>query len=159
MLILIIHKPSRVGPNRWGCFDVYWTQTDRQAKHVYQGIGRKGSWSGLAWERQSHCFANEFGITHAHSFGTDTQHDCSQGNCRTMSSSLFYYIICYIPNNIQSLFIPFKYSLRIFFILLNEFLILNTNMIFYSFILSNRSCGGGGGQFDTPPLSVFFYLT
>ena len=54
-----------------------------------------------------------------------------------------------------SLFIPFKYSLRIFFILLNEFLILNTNMIFYSFILSNRSCGGGGGQFDTPPLSVF----
>ena len=26
------------------------------------------------------CFADKFGITHAHSFGTDTQHDYSQGN-------------------------------------------------------------------------------
>ena len=54
----------------------------------------KGNGAGLAREIQSHCFADKFGITHAHSFGTDTQHDYSQGNCRTMSSSLFYYIIC-----------------------------------------------------------------
>ena len=45
----------------------------------------KGSGAGLAWENQSHCFADEFVITHAHSFGTDTHHDNSQGNCRTMS--------------------------------------------------------------------------
>ena len=41
---------------------------------------------GLARETQSHCFADEFNITHAHSFGTDPQHDYSQGNCRTMPS-------------------------------------------------------------------------
>ena len=35
----------------------------------------KGNGAGLAWESQSHCFADKFGITHAHSFGTDTQHD------------------------------------------------------------------------------------
>ena len=46
----------------------------------------KGNGAGLAWENQSHCFADEFVITHAHSFGTDTQHEYSQGNCRTMSS-------------------------------------------------------------------------
>ena len=40
----------------------------------------KGNGAGLAWESQSHCFADKFGITHAHSFGTDTQHDYSQGN-------------------------------------------------------------------------------
>ena len=40
----------------------------------------------LAWESLSHCFGDEFGITHAHSFGIDTQHDYSQGNCRIMSS-------------------------------------------------------------------------
>ena len=40
-----------------------------------QGIGIEGNGAGLAWESQSHCFADEFGITHAHSFGTDTQHD------------------------------------------------------------------------------------
>ena len=40
--------------------------------------GGKGNGAGLAWESQSHCFADEFGITHAHSFGTDTQHDYSQ---------------------------------------------------------------------------------
>ena len=47
-----------------------------------------GNIAGLAWESQSHCFADEFGITitHAHSFGTDKQHDYSQGNCRTLSS-------------------------------------------------------------------------
>ena len=30
--------------------------------------------------------ADEFVITHAYSFGTDTQHDFSQENCRTMLS-------------------------------------------------------------------------
>ena len=40
----------------------------------------KGNGTGLAWESQSHCFADKFGITHAHSFGTDTQHDYSKGN-------------------------------------------------------------------------------
>ena len=36
----------------------------------------KGNGAGLAWESQSHCFADEFGITHAHSFGADTHtHD------------------------------------------------------------------------------------
>jgi len=44
----------------------------------------KGNGDGLTWESQLHCFADEFGISHAHSFGTDTQHDYSQGNCRTM---------------------------------------------------------------------------
>jgi len=46
----------------------------------------KGNGAGLAWESKSHCFADEFVIAHAHSFGADTQHDYSQGNCRTMSS-------------------------------------------------------------------------
>ena len=41
-------------------------------------IKGKGNGAGLAWESQSHCFADEFVITHAHSFGTDTQHDYSQ---------------------------------------------------------------------------------
>ena len=36
-------------------------------------------------EIQSHCFADELVITHEHSFSTDTQHDYSQVNCRTMS--------------------------------------------------------------------------
>ena len=40
----------------------------------------------VVWHGQSHPFADEFVITHAHSFGTDTQHDYSQRNCRTMSS-------------------------------------------------------------------------
>ena len=44
----------------------------------------KGNGAGLAWENQSHCFADEFGIKHVHSLGTDTQHDYSQGNRRTM---------------------------------------------------------------------------
>ena len=46
----------------------------------------KGNGAGLTWESQPYCFADKFGITHAHSFGTDTQHDYSQGNCRTMLS-------------------------------------------------------------------------
>ena len=46
-------------------------------------VGWKGNGTGLAWESQSHCFADEFGISYTHSFGTDTQHDYSQG---TMSS-------------------------------------------------------------------------
>ena len=29
----------------------------------------------MAWESKLHCFADEFVITHAHSLGTDTQHD------------------------------------------------------------------------------------
>ena len=55
---------------------------------VGQGIKikGKGNGAGLAWESQSHCFADELVITNAHSFGTDTQHDNSQGNWRTMSS-------------------------------------------------------------------------
>ena len=40
----------------------------------------------LVWHGQSHPFAYEFVITHAHSIGADTQHDYNQGNCRTMSS-------------------------------------------------------------------------
>ena len=40
----------------------------------------KGNGAGLAWKSQSHCFADEFGIPYTHSFGTDTQHDYSQGN-------------------------------------------------------------------------------
>ena len=46
----------------------------------------KGNGVGLAWESQPYYFVDEFGITHAHSFGTDTQTDCSQGNWRTLSS-------------------------------------------------------------------------
>ena len=49
-------------------------------------IKGKGNGTGLAPESQLHCFADEFVITHEHSFGTDTQHDYSQGNCRTMLS-------------------------------------------------------------------------
>ena len=46
----------------------------------------KGNGAGLAWESQSHCCVDEFVITNAQSFGTDTQHDYSQGNCRTIYS-------------------------------------------------------------------------
>ena len=46
----------------------------------------KGNGAGLSWESQSHCFADKFGKPYTHSFGTDTQHDYSQGNCRTMLS-------------------------------------------------------------------------
>ena len=46
----------------------------------------KGNDAGLAWGSQSHCFADEFFIAHAHSFGTNTQHNYNQGSCRTMSS-------------------------------------------------------------------------
>jgi len=44
----------------------------------------------LVWHEkvQSHCFTDDFVITHAHSLGADTQHDYSQGNCRTMSSNV-----------------------------------------------------------------------
>ena len=45
--ILIIHKPSllpcghvmshkKFGPDRFSRFDVYWIQTDRQAKFIYR---------------------------------------------------------------------------------------------------------------------------
>ena len=46
----------------------------------------KGNGAGLARESKSHCFADKFGKPYTHSFGTDTQHDYNQGNCRTMSS-------------------------------------------------------------------------
>ena len=38
-------------------------------------IKGKGNGAGLAWESQSHFFADGFVITHAHSFGTGIQHD------------------------------------------------------------------------------------
>jgi len=47
---------------------------------------RKGNGASLAWENQSHCFADKFGKLYTHSFGTDTQHDYGQGNYRTMLS-------------------------------------------------------------------------
>ena len=52
------------------------------------GNKNKGKGNGicLGWESQSHWFADEFVFTHAHFFVTDTQHDYSQGNCRTMLS-------------------------------------------------------------------------
>jgi len=53
-----------------------------------QGIGIKGREMALVWHEKAGRAAN------AHSFGTDIQHDYSQGNFRTMSSSLFYYSIC-----------------------------------------------------------------
>ena len=45
-----------------------------------------GNGASLVWESQSHCFADKFGKPYTHSFGTDTQHDYCQGNCRTMLS-------------------------------------------------------------------------
>ena len=45
-------------------------------------------------EKASGTVRDEFSITYTHSFDTDTQHDYSQGNFRTMSSSLYYYTIC-----------------------------------------------------------------
>ena len=50
------------------------------------GIKGKGNGAGLAWESESHCFADQYGNPYTYSFGTDTQHDYSQGNCRTMLS-------------------------------------------------------------------------
>ena len=51
-----------------------------QIKSYLTGNRNKGKSNGasLARESQSHCFADEFGITHAHFFGTDTQYDCNQ---------------------------------------------------------------------------------
>ena len=46
----------------------------------------KGNDAGLAWESHVHWFADRFLIIHAHSFGTDPQHDYSQERRRTMSS-------------------------------------------------------------------------
>ena len=40
----------------------------------------------LVWHEKASRFADEFGIPYTNSFGTDTQQDYSQGNCRTMSS-------------------------------------------------------------------------
>ena len=44
---------------------------------VVKNVEPKRNGAGLVWESQSHCFADEFVITHAHSFGTDTQYDYS----------------------------------------------------------------------------------
>ena len=50
-------------------------------------LSGKGNGAGLAKASQSHCFADEFGITHALSFAADTQHDLySHGNYRTILS-------------------------------------------------------------------------
>ena len=48
----------------------------------------KGNGAGVPWESQPHCFVGKFGNPYTHSFGTDTQHDYSHGNCRTFSSIL-----------------------------------------------------------------------
>jgi len=45
----------------------------------------KGNGAGLAWESQSHCFADQYGNL-THTLLEQTQHDYSRGNCRTMSS-------------------------------------------------------------------------
>ena len=46
----------------------------------------KGKGNGLVWHEKASRAADEFVITHTHSFDTDAQHDYSQGNCRTMLS-------------------------------------------------------------------------
>ena len=53
---------------------------NRNWANFNQGILIKGKEMSLV------CVADEFGIPYTHSFGTDTQHDYSQGNWRTMSS-------------------------------------------------------------------------
>ena len=50
-----------------------------QSIGVSQGVGIKGKEKALV------CFAEKFGKPYTHSFGKDTQHDYSQGSCRTMS--------------------------------------------------------------------------
>ena len=66
--------------------------TDRKSVQCYLKVlsgnrnKGKGNCAGLAWESQSYGFADKFGKRYTHSFDTDTHHDYSQGNCRTMLS-------------------------------------------------------------------------
>ena len=54
-------------------------------------------------------------ITHSHSFGTDTQHDYSQGNCRTMSSIIIKLEQQVVYCKLQSNFILcMKFSPRLY---------------------------------------------
>jgi len=53
----------------------------------YQGIGIKGKEFALVWhEKASRTALQTSSVNLTHSFGTDTQHDYSQGSCRTMLS-------------------------------------------------------------------------
>ena len=52
----------------------------------WSGAGNKNKGQRERKWRYEKASRRRFGITHAHSFGTDTQHDHSLGNCRTMSS-------------------------------------------------------------------------
>jgi len=56
----------------------------------WQGIGMKGKEIALLWHEKASRTAlqTKYGNLYTHSFGTDTQHDYSQGNCRTMLSIL-----------------------------------------------------------------------
>ena len=52
-----------------------------------QGIRIKGREMALVWhEKASRTASQTSSLSHAHSFGKDTQHDYNQGNCRKMSS-------------------------------------------------------------------------
>jgi len=54
-----------------------------------QGIRIKRREMALVWHEKASCSAlqtSPLSHTHTLAFGTDTQHDYSQGNCRTMSS-------------------------------------------------------------------------
>ena len=73
-----------------------WTIRNNNYNRPKTGNSNKGkrNGAGLAWESKSDCFADKFGKPYTHSFGTDTQHDYIQGNCRTMLS-----IIIKLMNN------------------------------------------------------------
>ena len=63
---------------------------------------------------QSHCFAEEFVITHAYSFGKDTHHDYRQGNWRTMSSIIIKLENeWFIVNFNQMIFFAWKFGLYV----------------------------------------------
>ena len=63
-----LHK--NLGVEVWR--DVKQNQTTLNCEKPGNKNKGKGNGAGLAWESQSHCFADEFPFTHAHSFGTDT---------------------------------------------------------------------------------------
>ena len=102
---------------------------------------------------------------------TDTQHDYSQGNCRTIRCSTILFVKSRIHTKLVwnllffcvKFFKPFEYSLCIFFILLYKFSIIIKNLIefntysFYLFLLINRSCWGGEGAIWHPAPVVFSY--
>ena len=54
---------------------------------INQGIAIKGKEMALVWHKKASrtCLQSSL-VLQTHSFETDTQHDYSQGNCRTMSS-------------------------------------------------------------------------